>query len=67
VTDTSDAPLDTLLIGHTLAAGTTVASVELDGQAVTGYTTRATSRGLEVRIAADPGERHTLVVTAAGP
>ena len=65
-TDTSDAPVATLLLGHTLPRGSAVASVELDGALVTGYTTRETSRGLEVRVAADPGGRHTLVVTAAG-
>ena len=65
-TDTSDAPVATLLIGHTLPRGSAPAAVELDGALVTNYTTRETSRGLEVRVAADPGERHTLVVTAAG-
>ena len=45
-------------------AASTVASVELDGTAVTDYEPRETNRGLEVRVAADPAERHTLVVTA---
>jgi hypothetical protein len=63
-TDTSDAPLETFRIGRTLPRGSTVATVELDGQPVA-YTTRATNRGLEVRVMADPGSRHTLVVTTA--
>jgi hypothetical protein len=64
-TDTSEAPLQTLRVGHTLPRGSTVASVELDGQTVTNHTVRETNRGLEVWIEAEPGERHTLVVTAA--
>ncbi len=64
VTDTSGAPVDTFRIGHTLPRDSTVASVELDGRPVIDYQTRETNRGLEVRVPADPGERHTLVVTA---
>ena len=64
-TDTSSAPVSTFRIGHTLRRGSTVASVELDGRPVTGYQARETNRGLEVRVPADPRERHTLVVTAA--
>ena len=65
-TDTSDVPrLSTLRVGHTLPRGTTVAAVELDGRATTGFRTRETNRGVEVWVAADAGERHTLVVTAA--
>jgi hypothetical protein len=64
-TDTSRAPVRTLLIGHTLPRGSTVASVELDGTPVTDYGKRQTNRGLEVRVSADPDRRHTLVVTAA--
>ena len=64
-TDTSGAPVSTFLIGHTLPRGSTVASVELDGSPVTDYEQRQTNRGLEVRVSADPGRRHTLVVTAA--
>jgi hypothetical protein len=37
--------------------------VLLDG-APAEYKTRVTNRGLEVRVPADPGERHVLVVTA---
>jgi hypothetical protein len=64
ITDTGDAPLETLRIGHTLPRGSTVAAAVLDGAPVA-FTTRLTNRGLEVRVPADPGERHTLVVTAA--
>jgi hypothetical protein len=64
-TDTSGAPVDTFHIGHTLPRGSTVASVELDGRPVAGHQARETNRGLEVRVPADPGKRHTLVVTAA--
>ena len=63
-TDTSDAPVGTFRIGHTLPRGSAVASVLLDGAAAA-YTTRATSRGLEVRVPAGAGQSHTLVVTAA--
>jgi hypothetical protein len=62
-TDTSAATLQEFRIGHTLPRGSSVAFVELDGQAVS-YTTRETNRGLEVWAAADSGGRHTLVVTA---
>jgi hypothetical protein len=64
VTDTSGAPIDRFRIGHTLPRGSTVSSIELDGMPVTDYQTRETNRGLEVRVPADPGERHTLIVTA---
>ena len=64
MTDTDDAPLRTFRIGHTLPRGATVASVELDGHAVTDYDDardeprrRGLGRGR-------PGRRHTLVVTA---
>jgi hypothetical protein len=62
-TDTSEAPVTTFRIGHTLPRGSTVASVELDGATV-GYESRETNRGLEVWVEADPAVRHTLVVTA---
>jgi hypothetical protein len=52
----------TLLIGHTLPAGSKVAGATLDGRAAD-YTTRQTSRGLELRVEASPRGRHTLVVT----
>jgi hypothetical protein len=65
VTDTGRAPLERFEIGHTLPHGATVASVVLDGRPVTEYDARETNRGLEVRVAASPRKRHTLVVTAA--
>jgi hypothetical protein len=64
VLDTGDAPVTKVTIGHTLPAGSTVASVTLDGQAVTDYVQRTTNRGLEVTVATGSGE-HTLVVRAA--
>ena len=64
-TGTSRVPVRTFWIGHTLPRGSTVASVELDGRPVTDYQARETNRGLEVRVAAHPGRRHALVVTAA--
>jgi hypothetical protein len=62
-TDTSAAPVGRYFIGHTLPRGAEVDTVQLDGNPVTGYESRETNRGLEVRVAADPGEPHTLVVT----
>ena len=61
--DTGDAPIDELVIGHTLARGSQVASVTLDGRAVRNYKVRRTNRGEEVTVETRPGE-HTLVVTA---
>jgi hypothetical protein len=63
-TDTRGASLATYRIGHTLPRGATVASVQLDGSPVTDHQQRETNRGLEVWVPADPGRRHTLVVTA---
>ncbi len=63
-TDTRRTPVRTFQIGHTLPHGSTVASVTLDDRSVTDYESRETNRGLEVRVAADPGASHTLVVTA---
>jgi hypothetical protein len=65
VTDTGDVRLRTLQVGHTLPHGAEVDSVVLDGRAVE-WEERETNRGLEVRVAADPRKRHTLVVTTAG-
>jgi hypothetical protein len=56
--------VETLWVGHTLPRDTDVASVELDGAPVGDYEMRLTSRGLEVRVEADPPGVHTLVVTA---
>jgi hypothetical protein len=64
VTDTDSAPVRTYSIGHTLPRGSKVASLQLDGRTVTEYESRETNRGLEVRVAAAPDKRHTLVVTA---
>jgi hypothetical protein len=65
--DASGVPgLETLLVGHTLPRDASVASVELDGEPVDDYESRVTNRGLEVRVAAEAGEAHTVVVTAAG-
>ena len=51
-----------LVIGHTQPAGSTVASVQLDGAPVA-YERRETNRGVEVTVPTTPGE-HVLVVTA---
>jgi hypothetical protein len=64
-TDTSDAPLRRFDIGHTVPRGAVIASVELDGRAVSDYDARETNRGVEVTARAQPGRRHTLVVTTA--
>jgi hypothetical protein len=62
--DATDTPVKTLVIGHTLPRGAQVASVQLDGAAVSDYDTRMTNRGLEVTVHARPGSEHTLTVTA---
>ena len=56
--------VETLWVGHTLPRDADVASVQLDGAPVGDYEMRLTSRGLEVRVDADPAGVHTLVVTA---
>ncbi len=61
-TVTAGAPVRRLIIGHTLPRGSTVASVQLDGEPVA-FETRLTNRGLEVTVPTTPGE-HTVVVTA---
>ena len=58
--------LETLRIGYTLPRGSTAASVTLDGVSVADRRTRTTNRGVEVTVEAEPGEPHTVVVTAAG-
>jgi hypothetical protein len=55
-------PISKLAIGHTLPAGSKVASAELDGRRVHPHT-RTTNRGLEVTVDTTRGT-HTLVVTA---
>jgi hypothetical protein len=52
----------TVIIGTTLPGGTRPAAVTLDGQTVTHFTARRTSRGTEVTVPATAG-RHTLTVT----
>jgi hypothetical protein len=64
-TDTRAAPVGRYFIGHTLPRGAEVDTVQLDGNPVTRYESRETNRGLEIRVPADPHERHTLVVTTA--
>ena len=61
--DTGDAPIDELLIGHTLERGSQAVSVTLDGRPVSDYDVRRTNRGEEVTVDTEPGE-HTLVVTS---
>jgi hypothetical protein len=56
------APVSKLAIGHTLPAGSRVATAELDGKRVKPQT-RTTNRGLEVTVNTTAGT-HTLVVTA---
>lgn len=58
--DTGDAPVRRLRIGHTLARGSRVESVTLDGRRAR-WRARTTNRGVEVTARARPG-RHTLVV-----
>jgi hypothetical protein len=55
-------PVSRLVIGHTLPAGSTVASVRLDG-APAAHATRETNRGLEVTVPTTAG-RHVLEVTS---
>jgi hypothetical protein len=63
-TATGSVPISKFWIGHTLPHGSAVAAVALDGKPVKDYEKRETNRGLEVRVAASPHGRHTLVVTA---
>jgi hypothetical protein len=63
--ETTRLQLRTLLIGHTLPAGSRVGSVQLDGMAVRHFTARLTNRGLEVTVAVHRGALHTLIVRTA--
>jgi hypothetical protein len=54
-----------LVLGHTLPAGASVASVTLDGTAVA-HRERPTNRGLEVLVRAPRVGTHELTVRAAG-
>jgi hypothetical protein len=58
--DTGDAPVERLVIGHTLPRGSKVRSVMLDGRRA-GWQARETNRGLEVTVKTGPGD-HTLIV-----
>src|SRR5215207_1404895 len=60
--DTGDAPVTSVVIGHTLPRGATVVSATLDAAPVA-FATRATNRGVEVTVPTTPGA-HELVVTA---
>ena len=60
--DTGSAPVQQVLIGHTLPRGATVESVRLDGRRVD-WRARDTNRGLEVTVETRKGE-HALVVEA---
>ena len=57
------APVDRLLLGHTLPRGSRVRSVRLDGKRV-GWRSRLTNRGLEVWTRAPSSGQHQLVVRA---
>ena len=57
--------LRTLVIGHTLPAGSRISSVQLDGKTVRHFTARQTNRGLEVTVAVHRGAFHTLIVRTA--
>jgi hypothetical protein len=63
--DAKHAPIHDLLIGHTLPRGARPTLIVLDGRRVRHYEARLTNRGLEVAVKARPGERHTLMITAA--
>jgi len=62
--DATHTPGRVLVIGHTLPRGSRPSAVTLDGRPLKQYTTTLTNRGLEVTVAAAPGARHTLTVTA---
>jgi hypothetical protein len=55
---------DSIRIGQTLPTGAQVASVTLDGKALTQYRALTTNRGLEVTVPTQAGQ-HTLVVTTS--
>jgi hypothetical protein len=61
--DVGSAPVERLLLGHTLPRGSKVDRVLLDGRRV-GFRTRLTNRGLEVLARAPASGRHRLVVVA---
>jgi hypothetical protein len=57
--------LHSVQIGHTLPAGSTPASVIVDGKPVGNATTRNTNRGVEVTVPVQGNGPHTLLVTTA--
>jgi hypothetical protein len=57
--------LRSLEVGHTLPAGTTPASVLVDGHPTGHAEVRQTNRGVEVTVPVDGSGPHTLVVTSA--
>ncbi len=57
--------LRSLEIGHTLPAGSTPATVLLDGHAAQNVSVRQTNRGVEVTAPGSPDGQHTLTVTTA--
>jgi hypothetical protein len=59
---TNRLPLRSLVVGHTLPAGSQVRSVRLDGRLVHHYSARSTNRGLEVTVMVHRGSFHTLTV-----
>ena len=61
--DVGSAPVERLLLGHTLPRGSRVAKVLLDGRRV-GYKKQLTNRGLEVWVRAPASGRHELLVKA---
>jgi hypothetical protein len=64
-TTTADAPAGwELTLGHTVPAGATVVSVDLDGAAVP-WSVNDTTRGREVHVTTTTGGPHTVVVTIA--
>jgi hypothetical protein len=64
-TTTADAPAGwELTLGHTVPAGATVVSVNLDGAAVP-WSVNDTTRGREVYVTTTTGGSHTVVVTIA--
>jgi hypothetical protein len=63
--DATSAPVDELVIGHTLPRDARPATVRLDGRRISDYHVDLTNRGLEVTVSAKPGEQHTLTITTA--
>jgi hypothetical protein len=57
-----DVPAESLTIGHTLPAGSTVRDVKLDGRKVD-WDERTTNRGLEVTVDTQPGT-HKVVISS---